>query len=71
MTLTEKELLTSKEAAEYTRLAHQTVYDYTHKKRIPHQKIGKKLLFRVSELDKWLLYGGDEAASIKVTNERE
>ncbi len=71
MTLKEKELLTIDEAAEYTRLAKQTLYDYVHKKRIPCHKAGKKLLFRVTELDKWLIYGGDAAAALRVIGERK
>lgn len=71
MDLKEKELLTSDEAAGYTRLAKQTLYDYVHMRRIPYYKIGKKLVFRVSELEKWILYGGDKAAAVKVTGERK
>jgi excisionase family DNA binding protein len=71
MNLKERELLTIDEAAEYMRLAKQTLYDYVHKKRVPYYKAGKKLLFRVTELDKWLIYGGNAAACERVIKERE
>ncbi len=71
MELKEKELLILEEAAEYTRLAKQTIYDYVHKDKIPHLKIGKKLVFRVTELDKWIDCGGDHEAAKKVKNERK
>lgn len=70
MLLREKELVDVIEASEYTRLAKQTLYDYVHKGKIPHLKIGKKLVFRITELDKWINYGGDYEAASKVKIER-
>jgi excisionase family DNA binding protein len=71
MQLKEKELVDVSEASEYTRLARQTLYDYVHKGKIPHLKIGRKLVFRVTELDKWINYGGDYDAAKRVKNERQ
>lgn len=62
--------LIPQEAAEYLRLAVQTVYDYKSKERIPYIKAGGKLLFCSSELDKWLSYGGDYNAAQRVMQER-
>lgn len=70
MQLKEKELVDVTEASEYTRLAKQTLYDYVHKGKIPHLKIGKRPVFRVAELDKWINYGGDYEAAKKVKDER-
>ena len=70
MTFAEKELLTIDEAAEFTRLAKQTLYDYTHRRKVPFLKAGKRLLFRKTELDAWLNAGGNTEAMEKVIKER-
>jgi excisionase family DNA binding protein len=42
---------------EYLKVSKKTVYNWTYHgstTRIPHLKVGKKLLFRLSQIDKWL-----------------
>lgn len=48
------ELLTSKELARYLQLPLSGVYDLTHQRRIPFIKIGSRLRFRQSDVEKWL-----------------
>jgi excisionase family DNA binding protein len=50
-------IMSLKEAASFLNLAQQTVYGFTSKQQIPFIKKGKKLYFRKSELEKWLLEG--------------
>ena len=50
-------ILSLKETATFLNLAQQTVYGFTSKQQIPFIKKGKKLYFRKSELEKWLLDG--------------
>ncbi|HRJ28571.1 MAG TPA: helix-turn-helix domain-containing protein [Cyclobacteriaceae bacterium] len=49
-----KTYMNAKEAAEYLRIARQTLYVMTSNKRIPFLKKGKAVLFRQADLDKWL-----------------
>ena len=51
------ELLSLHDAASYLQLAPQTLYGFTSKGTIPFIKKGKKLYFRLAELDKWLETG--------------
>ena len=53
----EVQFLTIKEAASLLNLAPQTLYGYTSNRTIPFIKKGKKLYFRKSDLDIWLLEG--------------
>lgn len=48
------EYLTIKQASSFTNIAVTTLYDYTHKRKIPFNKVGKKLLFSKKELTKWI-----------------
>ena len=50
-------ILSLKETATFLNLAQQTVYGFTSKQQIPFIKKGKKLYFRKSELETWLLDG--------------
>ncbi len=45
------------EAAQYLRVARQTLYNLVNRKEIPFLKAGGSLRFRKSELDEWLLEG--------------
>jgi len=45
------------EASTFLNLAQQTLYGFTSKREIPFIKRGKKLYFRKSELETWLLEG--------------
>jgi len=42
------------EAAEFLGVAKATVYNYTSKRLIPYYKMKQKVLFRQSELIKWM-----------------
>jgi excisionase family DNA binding protein len=46
--------LNIQQASKFTHMAIATIYDYTHKKKIPFSKIGKKLLFSKKELSEWI-----------------
>ena len=48
------DILTVKEAAKLTRLSVGTVYQYVERKRLPHLKVGAKLLFEREALLGWL-----------------
>ncbi len=50
------------EAAQYLRVARQTLYNLVNRKEIPFLKAGGSLRFRKSELDKWLLDGAGRSA---------
>jgi excisionase family DNA binding protein len=50
----ENEILNVREASELTRLSVATVYAYVARRKLPHLKVGAKLLFRRSDLEKWL-----------------
>jgi excisionase family DNA binding protein len=50
-------MMSLKETAIFLNLAQQTVYGFTSKQQIPFIKKGKKLYFRKSELEKWLMEG--------------
>ena len=44
------------ETAEYLGLAKQTIYGYVHQKKLPHLKVnGKKLYFKVEDLDNFIM----------------
>ncbi len=49
--------LTIAEASEYLNLAKQTIYGLTSTRGIPFMKRGKKLYFRRTELETWVLEG--------------
>ena len=41
-----------KEAAQYLPLSKRTIWE--HRNTIPHFRYGKKIIFRKSELDRWM-----------------
>jgi excisionase family DNA binding protein len=45
------------QAAEHLACKRQRIYDLVHAGRIPHHRDGSRLLFRRSELDRWLERG--------------
>lgn len=49
-----EDFLTVKQASEFTHIPVATLYDYTHKQRIPFNKVGKKLLFSRKDLVSWI-----------------
>jgi excisionase family DNA binding protein len=50
-------IFTIQEASVFLNLARQTLYGFTSKNEIPFIKRGKKLYFRKTDLEKWLLEG--------------
>jgi excisionase family DNA binding protein len=55
--------LSISEASEFLNLAKQTLYGFTSKNEIPFIKKGKKLYFKKSDLQKWLLEGKQKSKS--------
>lgn len=47
-------LLTVEEAAEFTRLSNKTLYTYASQKKVPHIKLGSRLLFDQVQLEGWI-----------------
>lgn len=41
-------------AVEITGLARRTIYKLTHRRGIPHRRVGGRLYFRRSELEQWI-----------------
>ena len=50
-----EKLLTPGEVCDLFGIRPQTLYCWTHLKKIPFQKVGKFVRFRGSDLEKWLL----------------
>lgn len=49
-----RDFLTLKETADYTRLSEGTLYAFCSQRRIPYFKIGRRLLFNREDLDRWI-----------------
>lgn len=52
-----------REAAAHLACKPQRIYDLVHRKdetRIPHRKEGGRLLFKLSQLDRWVEEGGGD-----------
>lgn len=49
-----EDFMNIKQASSFTQIAVATIYDYTHKKKIPFSKVGKKLIFSKKELTEWI-----------------
>lgn len=52
--MTENELLTRKELANFLRISIATLQTMMKKNEIPFYKINKRILFKKSEIDEWL-----------------
>lgn len=50
-----KKLYSKAEAANYLKIPEATIYQLTSKRLIPFSKVGRRLVFRQEDLDKWLL----------------
>lgn len=50
----ERTTLTVKEIAEYLGLSVDLIYKLVRQKQIPHIKIGARILFKLSSIEKWL-----------------
>ena len=49
-----KSILTVGEAAALTGLKPSTIYAYAERRKIPHMKVGTRLLFDAKQLTEWL-----------------
>lgn len=47
-------LLTIHEISALLSIKVKTIYDWTHKKQIPHYKIGRLVRFEEAEIQKWI-----------------
>jgi len=61
----DKEVMTADEVAEFLGVDRNTVYDYAGRGVIPHQRLGKRILFGRSALVSWL------ESSCKATSTRK
>ena len=52
--LKEKQLLNTKEAAEFLGISKNTLYEWIIQKKIPHIKVGRLVKFRKEDLEAWL-----------------
>lgn len=50
-------------AVKVTGLARRTIYKRTHRREIPHKRVGGRLYFRRSELEAWIEAGRRPMAS--------
>lgn len=50
-------------AVEITGLARRTIYKLTHRREIPHRRVGGRLYFRRSELEQWIDAGRRKTAA--------
>jgi excisionase family DNA binding protein len=48
-------LLTVGQIAEYLQVKPSTIYQWTHQGYIPHVKLGNRVRFRLSQVDRWLV----------------
>ncbi|MBS1580817.1 MAG: helix-turn-helix domain-containing protein [Bacteroidetes bacterium] len=49
-------------AVSVTGLARRTIYKLTHRRSIPHRRVGGRLYFRRSELEQWIDSGRRQTA---------
>jgi excisionase family DNA binding protein len=66
----ESPFLDAGEAAQYLRIPRSTLYQLTHRRLIPFHKRGKKLYFKVVDLDNWAV-GDDSRTPSHAELERE
>jgi excisionase family DNA binding protein len=57
------EIFSLEQASQYLNLAKQTLYGFTSKRKIPFIKKGKKLYFKLCDLEKWLETGRKKSKS--------
>jgi len=46
--------MTVDEIAEYLQVKPSTIYQWTHTGYIPHVKLGNRVRFRLSQVDRWI-----------------
>jgi excisionase family DNA binding protein len=65
-TVEQSDVMTADEAAVFLGVDRNTVYDYAGRGIIPHQRLGKRILFRRGTLVSWL-----DASLCKATSTRK
>ena len=63
-------IMKSPELCKYLKMKISTLYQKTHKREIPFNKIGKTMYFKKDEIDKWLADGKQET-KVEQNIERE
>ena len=48
------EIMNAEETAVFLRINRKTVYEYSARNRIPHQRLGRRILFSKAALLEWL-----------------
>lgn len=62
----EREILTVEEAAEFLRVDRKTVYVYVARRKIPHQRLGRRIILSRSALIAWIAAGpGSPTAHVR------
>jgi len=64
----EKPFLSMEEASGYLGLPKNTLYQYTSKKVLPYYKIGKRVYFKIDDLNQFILNEQNRFASIEELN---
>ncbi len=52
-----EKLLTPQDVSEITKLRLSTIYALSYRKRLPTIKLGNRLRFRLSDVEKWVKQG--------------
>ena len=52
--MTNKDIMTVKELADYLKIAEKTAYRFALEKKVPGFKVGTAWRFRKSEVDRWI-----------------
>jgi excisionase family DNA binding protein len=50
----EREVLTRAQVMDYLQISHGTLHKLIKAEGLPHARIGKKVLFRKADVDRWL-----------------
>lgn len=58
-------VMKSPEVCRYLKMKISTLYQLTHKKEIPFNKIGKTMYFKKDEIDRWLSEGRQQTVAEK------
>ena len=69
--MSDNEIMTLEEVAEYLKLKPQTIYTWAQEKRIPAAKLGKEWRFKRSIIDAWFNQHIDEKFNHIVSNVKE
>ncbi len=63
-----QKLLTVEEIADYLQVRPSTIYQWTHQGFIPHVKLGNRVRFRLSQVDRWIERRENSGRSIRGVN---